>query len=250
MYNSVGAEQGLRVSVTVPVKNERDNLLPLITEIEAALAPVGAYEIIYVDDASDDGTSQILAELQVNRPHLRVIRHEFSAGKSGAVRTAVRAARAPLIATLDGDGQNNPAYLPAMIAALEASPADTGLVQGERQRRRDTLFKRVQSRIANAVRRLVLSDVTSDTGCGLTVVRRDVYLQLPYFQGLHRFVPALVRRDGYAILIHSVADRPRLSGQSHYGFFDRLWVGLFDMAGVWWLIRRRGPRPNATERRP
>lgn len=250
MGNSVGAEQGLRVSVVVPVKNESGNLAPLISEIEAAMAPLGFYEIIYVDDASTDETAKILADLQATRPHLRVITHDKSAGKSGALDTAIRAARAALIATLDGDGQNDPAFLPAMINALENAAPDVGLIQGERQRRRDTIFKRLQSRTANFIRRLVLSDVTSDTGCGIKVIRRDTYLRLPFFHALHRFTPALVRREGYAILIHPVADRPRLSGQSHYGFFDRLWVGIVDMAGVWWLIRRRGPRPEAMERQP
>ena len=250
MNTSVGAAHCLRVSVIVPVKNERGNLAPLIAEIDAAMAPIGPYEIIYVDDGSTDETPHMLADLQATRPHLRVITHDVSAGKTTALHSGITVARASLIATLDGDGQNDPAFLPAMILALEAAPPDVGLVQGERQRRRDTIFKRVQSRTANFIRRLVLSDITVDTGCGLKVIRRDVYLRLPLFHGLHRFIPALVRREGYAIIVHSVADRPRLSGQSHYGFFDRLWVGLLDMAGVWWLIRRRGPRPNATERRP
>lgn len=237
-----------RVSIVVPVKNERDNIAPLMGEIAAAFSDFGAYEIIYVDDGSNDGTAQMLERQQMMHPQLRVLRHAQSCGKSGGLRSGIYAARSPLIATLDGDGQNDPAFLPAMIAAIEAAGPEFGIVQGERERRRDTPFKRVQSRIANGVRGSILSDGTRDTGCGITVVRRDAYMKLPYFAGLHRFMPALIKREGYAILVHPVKDRPRLSGHSHYGFFNRFWVGLVDLIGVWWLIKRNGVRQRALEK--
>ncbi|WP_349371357.1 glycosyltransferase family 2 protein [Salinarimonas sp.] len=234
------------LSVVVPVKNEAGNVLPLIAEIEAACAPLGSFEILYVDDGSDDATPQELAAAQATRPHLRVIRHETSCGQSAAVRSGARAARAPLIATIDGDGQNDPAFIPALVAALEAAGPACGLCAGQRTSRKGR-FKAFQSRVANGVRRRVLKDATRDTGCGLKVVRRDVYLILPYFDALHRFMPALVTREGYSVVHVDVKDRPRLAGASKYGMFDRLWVGILDLAGVWWLIRRRRRVAQARE---
>lgn len=228
-----------RVSVVVPVKNEAGNVAPLIAEIEAACAPLGVYEIIYVNDGSTDDTPQILARLAQEKPHLRVLEHASSCGQSAAVRSGARVATAPIIVTIDGDGQNDPAYIPALVAALDAGGMQTGMAAGQRVGRKDTGFKKAQSRIANAVRGFVLGDGTRDTGCGLKAIRRDVYLSLPYFDALHRFMPALVKRDGYAIALVDVKDRPRLTGVSNYGFFDRLWVGLADLAGVAWLCRRR-----------
>jgi dolichol-phosphate mannosyltransferase len=232
------------VSVVVPVRNEAGNLAPLIAEIEAALAPVGPFEIVYVNDGSTDGTSDELARLAQTRPHLRIVAHAQSCGQSAAVRTGVRAARAPIVCTLDGDGQNDPAFLPAMIALLEQMGPGCGLVQGQRVGRKDTAFKRLQSRVANSVRRLMLKDGTRDTGCGLKCFRREAYLALPYFDALHRFMPALVQREGYALGYVDVIDRPRLTGVSNYGFFDRLWVGLMDLVGVRWLIVRRRRAPQ------
>ncbi len=229
----------LRLSVVVPVKNEAGNVAPLIAEIEAACAPLGAFEIIYVNDGSTDDTPRILADLAKSKPHLRVLEHKSSCGQSAAVRSGARAATAPIIVTIDGDGQNDPAYIPALVAALDAGGPQTGLAAGQRVGRKDTGFKKFQSRTANAVRGFVLSDGTRDTGCGLKAIRRDVYLSLPYFDALHRFMPALVKRDGYAIALVDVKDRPRLTGVSNYGFFDRLWVGMADLAGVAWLCRRR-----------
>lgn len=228
-----------RLSVVVPVKNEAGNVAPLIAEIEAACAPLGAFEIIYVNDGSTDDTPRILADLARSKPHLRVLEHKSSCGQSAAVRSGARAAKAPIIVTIDGDGQNDPAYIPALVAALDAGGAQTGMAAGQRVGRKDTGFKRVQSRLANAVRGFVLSDGTRDSGCGLKAIRREVYLSLPYFDALHRFMPALVKRDGYAIALVDVKDRPRLTGVSNYGFFDRLWVGMADLAGVAWLCRRR-----------
>ena len=170
-----------------------------------------------------------------------------SCGQSAAVRTGVAAARAPLVATLDGDGQNDPSFLPALVRTLETGGARLGLVAGQRVGRRDSGFKRLQSRIANGVRNAILRDGTRDTGCGLKAFRRDTFLALPYFDGLHRFLPALVKRDGYEIAYVEVIDRPRRHGRSNYGLWDRLWVGILDLAGVWWLIRRRKRVPRIAE---
>lgn len=237
----------LRIAVVVPVKNERDNLTPLISEIEDALKDYQPFEIIYVDDGSTDGTSEKLIELSRTKPHLRVFRHRYSCGQSSAVRTGVREARASLVATLDGDGQNNPAYIPVLIKALELAGPQCGLAAGQRIGRKDTPFKRFQSRLANKVRGAILKDSTRDSGCGLKVFRRDAYLALPYFDALHRFMPALMLREGLRVTHAEVVDRPRLTGVSNYGFFDRLWVGLLDLYGVWWLRRRRRTIPHVTE---
>jgi dolichol-phosphate mannosyltransferase len=244
---SQSASEVPRVAVVVPVRNESGNVEPLVAEIEAALAGVGPFEIIYVDDGSLDDTGEELARLQSGRPWLRHLKHQVSCGQSAAIRTGVFAARAPVIVTLDGDGQNDPAFIPRFVAELEAAGHGCGLVQGQRLGRRDTGFKRLQSKIANAVRAAILEDGTRDTGCGLKCFPRDVYLELPYFDALHRFMPALVRRDGYAISLINVIDRPRRSGQSNYGFFDRLWVGMADLIGVRWLIKRRKRIPAVSE---
>ena len=229
------------------MRNEADNVAPLIAEITAALDGRWNYEIIYVNDGSTDATAERLASAMKSRSNLRQIRHAASVGQSAAVRSGVRAARGAIVATLDGDGQNNPAFLPALISAIEQGGGRAGLAAGQRVGRKDTDFKKLQSRIANAVRKTVLHDGTRDTGCGLKAFRRDVFLALPYFDGLHRFLPALVRREGYDIVYVDVIDRPRHSGVSNYGFFDRLWIGIMDLAGVWWLIRRKKPTPDVTE---
>jgi dolichol-phosphate mannosyltransferase len=234
------------VSAVVPVRNEEGNIAPLVAEIAAALAPTGPFEVVYVDDGSTDGTPAELARLSRENPWLRHVRHAVSCGQSAAVRTGVRAARAPVVVTLDGDGQNDPAFLPMLLAPLRRD-ARVGLVAGQRLKRRDTGFKKLQSRLANGARNLVLKDGTRDTGCGLKAFRRDAFLALPYFDGLHRFLPALFRRDGHTIAYVDVVDRPRRSGQSNYGLWDRLWVGILDLAGVWWLIRRRKRVPEVSE---
>lgn len=241
------ASDSPQVCVVVPVRNEEGNLAPLIAEIEAALAPLAPFEIVYVNDGSSDGTAQELARLARERAHLRVVTHAQSCGQSAAVRTGVRAARAPIVCTLDGDGQNDPAFIPRMVALLREMGPGCGLVQGQRLGRKDTGFKRFQSRVANAVRRFMLKDGTRDTGCGLKCFRREAYLALPYFDALHRFMPALVQREGYSIGYVDVIDRPRLTGVSNYGFFDRLWVGLVDLVGVRWLIERRRRTPQIVE---
>ena len=235
------------ISVVVPVRNEAENIRPLIGEIAAALEGRWAYEIIYVNDGSTDATAERLAEAMKQRDNLRQLRHANSAGQSAAIRSGVRAARGAIIATLDGDGQNNPAFLPDLISTLERGGERLGLVAGQRVGRKDTGFKKFQSRAANAIRGTILRDGTRDTGCGLKAFRREVFLMMPYFDGLHRFLPALVRREGLEIAYVDVVDRPRRSGVSNYGFFDRLWIGILDLAGVWWLIRRKKPTPDVTE---
>ena len=236
----------MAVSIVVPVRNEAENISPLIAEIATALDGRWAYEIIYVNDGSTDATAARLAAEMKSCGNLRQIRHAASAGQSAAVRSGVRAARGAIVATLDGDGQNDPAFLPDLIAAIDGG-GRVGLAAGQRVGRKDTGFKKIQSRIANGVRNAILRDGTRDTGCGLKAFRREVFLMMPYFDGLHRFLPALVRREGYEIAYVDVIDRPRRSGVSNYGFFDRLWIGIMDLAGVWWLIRRKKPTPVATE---
>ena len=235
------------VSSVVPVRNEAGNIAPLVNEIAARLEPDVRFEIIYVNDGSSDRTESELTLLMASRPWLRQIRHASSCGQSAAVHTGVRHARASLIVTLDGDGQNDPAFIRPLIEAFSKGAPRIGLVAGQRVDRRASLFKKLQSRIANAVRGAVLRDGTRDTGCGLKAFRRDLFLALPYFDGLHRFLPALVRREGYDIGYVDVVDRPRRAGRSNYGMWDRLWVGILDLLGVWWLIRRRRQVPQVLE---
>ncbi len=241
------AKAAVAVSIVVPVRNEENNVSPLIAEIAAALDGRWDHEIVCVNDGSTDGTAERLATEMRARKNLRQVVHAKSSGQSAAVRSGVRAARGAIVATLDGDGQNNPAFLPDLISAIEKGGERVGLAAGQRVGRKDTGFKKFQSRVANGVRNMILRDGTRDTGCGLKAFRRDVFLSMPYFDGLHRFLPALVRREGFDIAYVDVIDRPRHSGVSNYGFFDRLWIGLMDLAGVWWLIRRKKPTPVATE---
>jgi dolichol-phosphate mannosyltransferase len=234
------------VSVVVPVRNEAGNVAPLVAEIAAALAG-RAFEIIYVNDGSADATEAELIALMRERPYLRQVKHRVSCGQSSAVRTGVSAARAPLCVTLDGDGQNDPKFLLALLDALEQGGARVGLVAGQRIGRKASGFKKLQSRIANRVRGAILRDGTRDSGCGLKAFRRDVFLALPYFDALHRFLPALVRRDGFDVVYVDVIDRERRHGVSNYGMWDRLWIGILDLAGVWWLLRRKKRVPQASE---
>lgn len=236
-----------KISVVVPVRNEAANIGPLLTEIAAALNSLWPFEVVYVDDGSTDGTWGELKQLAAQRPWLRMVRHAQSCGQSAAVRSGASAAQGELIVTLDGDGQNDPAFIPAMIRKLEEGAPRVALIAGQRVGRKASGFKKIQSRIANGVRGAVLRDGTRDSGCGLKAFRRDVFLRLPYFDGLHRFLPALVRREGYEIGYVDVIDRQRGHGVSNYGMWDRLWVGILDLAGVWWLIRRRKRVPEIVE---
>jgi dolichol-phosphate mannosyltransferase len=246
MAQDNGRDPAPAISVIVPVRNEAGNIAPLVAEIAAALQS-RAFEIVYVNDGSGDATEAELRGLMAQHSWLRQIRHEKSCGQSAAIRTGVVTARAPIAVTIDGDGQNDPAFIPALVAALETGAPRIGLVAGQRTGRKATEFKKLQSRIANSVRGSVLKDGTRDTGCGLKAFRRDVFLSLPYFDGLHRFLPALVRREGFDIGYVDVVDRPRRHGVSNYGFWDRLWIGILDLAGVWWLIRRKKRVPQAQE---
>ena len=235
------------VSVVVPVRNEAGNIALLVAEIAKALEGQWSFEVVYVDDGSTDGTEAELKRLMTQHAWLRRVRHKQSCGQSAAVRTGVAAARAPIVVTLDGDGQNDPKFIQALVRALEAGNPRVGLVAGQRVGRKSSGFKKLQSRIANAVRGAVLRDGTRDTGCGLKAFHRAVFLGLPYFDGLHRFLPALMRREGFDVGYVDVIDRPRAHGVSNYGMWDRLWIGILDLAGVWWLIRRKKRIPEISE---
>lgn len=226
------------LSVVVPVYNEQDNIGPLVGEIVAALRGRVAFEIIYVDDASTDQTRAALRAAMRVTPELRAVVHARQAGQSTAVRNGVRVARGTWIVTLDGDGQNDPADIPSLLAARDRASSQVKLFAGWRVERRDSLNKRLSSRIANAVRRVILGDATPDTGCGLKLFERAVFLELPYFDHMHRFLPALIHRAGWQTLSVPVNHRPRTAGMSKYGMWDRLWVGIVDLFGVAWLVRR------------
>jgi glycosyltransferase involved in cell wall biosynthesis len=234
-------------SVIVPVNNEAENIPPLLGEIAAALQNGRPFEVIFVNDGSTDDSEAILRSLATQYPWLRQIKHDASCGKAMALRSGVRAARAQTIVILDGDGQNDPVDIPKLVETLESGGERVGLVNSVRIGRKDTASKRLQSRIANQVRVAILKDGTRDSVSGLKAFRRDVFLALPFFDGLHRFMPALVRREGLELRLVDVIDRPRLHGRTHYGMWNRLWVGILDLAGVWWLIRRRKRVPETTE---
>ena len=231
------------LSVVVPVHNEVDNVTTLLEEIHSALEGAVDFEVVFVDDASGDDTPRLLAEQSRRFPRLRALRHRRNSGQSTAIATGVRAARGRLIATLDGDGQNDPADIPALLARWSEEGGDDAghgplLLAGWRSTRNDTWLRRLSSRIANGVRGRLLGDGTPDTGCGLKLFERATFLDLPYFDHMHRFLPALVVRHGGRVISVPVRHRPRLRGQSHYGVWNRLWVGLVDLGGVMWLRRR------------
>ena len=231
----------VEISVVVPVCNEAENVEPLAREIHAALGD-RAYEMIFVDDGSTDDTAANLRRLKNELPALRVLRHSFRSGQSAAVASGVRAARAPWVATLDGDGQNDPADLPKLLAARRAPGNESvSLFQGHRTTRKDTGFRKLQSRIANGVRSRMLGDGTPDTGCGIKLMHRATYLELPKFDHMHRFLPALFQRAGARVISVPVNHRPRVRGTSKYGMLNRLWVGIVDIGGVMWLRRRYKP---------
>src|SRR5579863_4556468 len=227
------------LSVVIPVRNEAGNIAPLVAEITAALDGCVRYEIIYVDDGSTDATAAEIGRLQAGAAQLRLLRHVKSCGQSAAIRSGVKAARGRWIATLDGDGQNDPADLPALWLIARDSPATAPLLlAGRRTRRQDSWSKRQASRVANAVRRRLLRDDTPDTGCGLKLFPRALFLDLPYFDHMHRFLPALVLREGGEVRSLPVNHRARRRGVSKYGVLDRLAVGIADLLGVMWLCRR------------
>ena len=239
-------QHALEVTVVIPCKNERENLAFLIDEVGTALQG-RAFELIIVDDGSEDGTDQLLKDYAKTRPWLRHLRHEKSCGQSNAVRTGLLHAKGEFLATLDGDGQNDPAFFPQMIDALKAGGPDHALAAGQRMKRTDGFVKKHGSRLANAIRQKMLKDNTRDSGCGLKVIRRQVFLNLPFFEAWHRFLPALVVREGLKVVHIDVVDRGRSHGVSKYGIFDRLWVGIIDLLGVYWLRKRRQKIPTISE---
>ncbi len=226
--------------MVVPVRNEAPNIAPLIAEIGAALNGI-PHEIVYVDDGSDDGSAEAVLAAPAAAPVI-LKRHRRSCGQSAAIVTGVRAAQGPWIATLDGDGQNDPADIPALLARAQQE-GGLILIAGHRTQRRDTAVKRLSSRFANRLRAAVLGDATPDTGCGLKVFPRAAFLELPAFDHMHRFLPALMLRAGGRVVSMPVNHRPRLRGMSKYGTLDRAMVGIVDLAGVAWL-QRRWKRPE------
>ena len=237
------------VSVVIPVCNEQDNVLPLAREIHDALAGRYAFETIFVDDGSTDGTAEAVRQARnQGLPEIRLLRHVTRSGQSAAVATGVRHARAAWIATLDGDGQNDPADIPPLIDELRhRATARLRLVMGNRTTRRDTWLRRTSSRVANGVRGWMLRDGTPDTGCGIKVFDRDVFMHMPRFDHMHRFMPALFQREGYEVVSLPVNHRERVRGKSKYGLHNRLWVGIIDLFGMMWLIRRASPRADIHE---
>ena len=239
----------MRISVVIPVCNEEQNVTPLAREIQAALAEYQPFEIIFVDDGSADRTAAMVQSArQAGIPEIRLLQHSLRSGQSAAVHTGVRAARAEWIATLDGDGQNDPADIPALIRAQSAGGPRLRLVMGNRKAsRQDTWIRKISSRVANKVRRGFLNDQTPDSGCGLKILHRQTFLDLPRFDHMHRFLPALFLNAGADVISVPVRHRHRTHGISKYGLNNRLWVGIVDLFGVRWLMRRNPPRPSITE---
>jgi len=238
------------ISIVIPCRNEAANLTFLIGEVSAALRDRD-HEIIVIDDGSDDGTGSILAGLpQFSARTLRIIRHDSPAGQSAALRSGVFAARGEITVTMDGDGQNDPVYLPLLVDALLLGGDRIGIAAGRRLKRTDTRLKRLASRFANRIRGAILRDGTRDSGCGLKALPTDLFRQLPFFDGWHRYLPALVLREGRAVVQVDVVDRLRRHGKSNYGILDRGARGVLDLFGVWWLRRRRKTIPTVTEQVP
>lgn len=231
----------MKISVVVPVRNEADNIIPLINEITDAMNVAERYEIIYVDDGSSDTTETILQQSLHRVNNLRVIRHRHSYGQSTAIYTGIKAARYPWIATLDGDGQNDPADIPRLYNVLienQKTTPNLWMVAGWRDKRHDSSWRLFSSKVANGIRSSLLGDRTPDTGCGLKIFSREGFLSLPYFDHMHRFLPALVLRSGGQVISEPVNHRARTCGQSKYGTLDRLWAGITDLLGVIWLQKR------------
>ena len=236
------------ISVVIPMLNEEANVASLVKEIQEASAWCPIHEIVLVDDGSTDQTAQKILELKQKDPRIRLIRHNTRSGQSAGLRTGIRAAKGPIITTLDGDGQNDPADIPALWKNWETDPSPAMLmVAGQRAKRMDSLLKKFTSRIGNNIRRALLKDGVRDTGCSLKMFRRDDYLALPYFNHMHRFLAALYRREYGTIRLVDVSHRHRTSGISKYGFWDRLWAGIFDLVGVLWLQKRSAVQTRITE---
>lgn len=228
------------ISVVVPVMNEAENVTPLMEEIHRALYGSEHFEMLFVDDCSRDTTVEAMVAARERFPMLRILRHDANCGQSAALRTGILKARGSIIVTLDGDGQNDPADIPSLLASLRApdAPGDLRMVAGQRRRRQDSVIKKLSSKAANTIRKSLLDDGTMDTGCGLKAFYRDSFLRLPYFDHMHRYFPALMKREGFLVGFVDVNHRPRLHGRSKYGVFDRLAVAISDLLGVMWLNRR------------
>lgn len=233
------------ISVVVPVFDEEGAAPALAREIASAFAG-RQVEIIFVDDASRDGTLSVLAALKAELPQLRILKHRRNSGQSRAIRTGVMAARAPVIVTLDGDGQNDPADGPALVDALAAGGPGLAMVGGERTKRQDSQAKKIASRLGNGVRKRLLGDTANDTGCGLKAFRRHAFLELPYFDHIHRYLPALMLREGYQVVFQPVGHRHRQTGASKYTNLGRLWASASDLLGVIWL-QSRSRRPEGVD---
>ena len=231
--------RALRFSIVVPMRDEAGAVQPLAEEIASACAALGPFEAIFVDDASTDDTAARIRAARAAFPWLRGLHHARASGQSAALRTGILAARAPLIVTLDGDGQNPPAEIPRLLAPLLGPEPRPALVAGERRQRADEPARRLLSSLANALRRALLGDGARDSACGLKAFPREVFLALPYFDHMHRFLPALVRREGLEVTFIEVEHRPRMAGLSKYGTLPRALAGAVDLPGVWWLLRRR-----------
>jgi dolichol-phosphate mannosyltransferase len=242
-------EKDQNISVVVPMLNESGNAASLIGEIQAAGEDCPIAEIVIVDDGSTDDTAAIIQKLRQNDPRIRLVRHSRRCGQSTALRTGIRAATGPIVATMDGDGQNDPADIPALYLAFAATPPGTKmlLVAGQRKKRMDSLLKKFTSRTGNTIRSWLLQDGVRDTGCSLKMFRRDDYLTLPFFNHMHRYIPALFRREHGTVVLVDVGHRPREQGTSKYGFWDRLWAGIFDIFGVLWLQKRGCPPVDVME---
>jgi glycosyltransferase involved in cell wall biosynthesis len=247
--DSVHSKTSPAFSLIVAVKDEKENMAPLIAEIAGAMNGRAAqsYEAIFIDDGSSDGTAEELVRLKAVLPALRVLVHGRNLGKSAALRTGIRAARHAIVVTMDGDGQNDPADVHTMLAPFAGAGPELGIVAGQRIKREDTFAKRAASKIANRVRRALLHDGTRDSVCGWKAMPREVFLNLPYFDNMHRFLIALVMREGYAVKLIDVRDRPRAHGKSKYTNWGRLMVGIPDLFGVAWLMRRFRGKVQAKE---
>ncbi len=239
-----------KLSIVIPCRNEAGNLPVLLDEVDAALAGRD-FEIIVVDDGSTDATRDVLLKrMAAGAGHLRCVSHDRSAGQSAALRSGVFAARGGIVVTMDGDGQNNPIYLGQLADGLVAAGPAVGIAAGQRLKRTDTRLKQLSSRFANKLRQAILADNTRDSGCGLKAVRTELFRSLPFFDGWHRYLPALVLREGFGAVHIDVVDRSRRHGKSNYGILDRGLRGILDLFGVWWLRRRRKVLPVVTERLP
>jgi dolichol-phosphate mannosyltransferase len=235
----IASPSDLEISVVVPVHNEAGSIELLVAEIQQALRGRYCFEIVVVDDGSSDNSLTQLVQMQLAIPELRILAHSTCCGQSTALWTGIRNARGAFIATLDGDGQNDPQDIPLLATcAMQSDTACRRMAAGHRRGRRDTRWRRFCSRLANSVRSRMLRDATPDSGCGIKCFPRDLFMEFPYFNHMHRFLPALAKRHGASVFSLEVRHRPRTRGQSHYGTWDRLRVGVVDLFGVMWLLRR------------